>query len=431
MLKRLRSSTLSAAVAAALLLSLAGCGGQDTPPTSGEPVALRMTVWTGNENHLALFNSIADAYVAANGDQVSSITFETLPYDEYTQTLTTQIMGGNAPDLAWILEGSGPEFVDSGALVDLKPTLQAVEGYDLDDILGSALALWEKDGGVYAYPFSNSPFGILVNTTMLTAAGQPLPGELLASGQWTWDKLLEIATGAAQATGKAGFYVGGYESYLAWQYLAEAWDAWGAAPWSEDGSTCTFTDQAMVDFMTWYHDGVYEAGAITEAGVRADFYAGESALTTAQISKVAGLDGSFEWDMVPLPSGPAGLQPVIGQAGVGVLTQSDHSEVAADFLAFFTNPANSAKLAQYFPPPRQSVLTVEVLGAANPLLTTEQIEAVVIGQMSDAVTLPSHVKFAQVSDAAKIALDGLWTRGADVTQVMGNICTAIQPLLGS
>ncbi|MDR1394125.1 MAG: extracellular solute-binding protein [Bifidobacteriaceae bacterium] len=438
MLKRTSRITCSAAVAA-LLIGLAGCGdnnGSDTSDSPGtdqasQPVALRMTVWTGNEDHLSLFNSIADEYVAANGDKVSSVTFETLPYDEYTQTLTTQISGGNAPDLAWILEASGPEFVASGILSDLKPALESAEGYNLDEVLDSALALWQKDGSIYAYPFSNSPFGVLVNTTMLTEAGQPLPKDLIASGDWTWDKLRQISAAAVAATGKGGFYLSGFESYLAWQFMAEAWDSWDAAPWSADGTTCTFTDKPMVDFMTWYHDAVYVDNAIPQPGVVSDFYAGEAAMVTAQISRAAGLDGSFEWDIVPLPEGPAGLHPVIGQAGIGVLAQGANPAAAADFLAFFTNPANSAKLAQYFPPPRESLLNTDVLGAANPLLTAEQLQAVVIDQMPDAVTLPSHVVFAEVSDAARIVLDDLWTAQADVPSVMANICEAIDPLLGN
>jgi len=64
---------------------------------------------------------------------------------------------------------------------------------------------------------------------------------------------------------------------------------------------------------------------------------------------------------------------VIGQAGIGVLPRAE-SAVAADFLAFFTNPENSRKLAQFFPPARASLLNAEVLAKANPLLSPEQLK---------------------------------------------------------
>src|SRR5690606_33940243 len=93
----------AAALAGALALSACGNGND----TSNGPISLRMTVWTANEAHLALFKEIADEYIAAHPN-VASITFDPLPFDTYTTALTTQIAGGNAPDLAWIFENSAP-----------------------------------------------------------------------------------------------------------------------------------------------------------------------------------------------------------------------------------------------------------------------------------------------------------------------------------
>src|SRR5690606_17248715 len=118
-------------------------GGSDA--THDSPVDLRMTVWTADESQLALFDEIAADYVEANPETVGSVTFEPLPFDDYTTTLTTQLAGGNAPDLAWIFESSAPEFVESGALVDIKPTLEGADGYAYDDLLDSALELWSAD----------------------------------------------------------------------------------------------------------------------------------------------------------------------------------------------------------------------------------------------------------------------------------------------
>ena len=92
-------------------------------------------------------------------------------------------------------------------------------------------------------------------------------------------------------------------------------------------------------------------------------------MTITQISRASLLkDAKFGWDLVPLPAGPKGKYAVIGQAGLGVLKKGKNADVAADFLAYFTNPANSAKLAAYFPPPRKSLLTAETLAKTNPLL---------------------------------------------------------------
>lgn len=426
---RRRLSLTAGAGIAAVALVLAGCSGSaGEAETPDEPVDLRMAVWTADETQLALFQEIADAYIEENPELVAEVTFEPIPFAEYTTTLTTQLAGGNAPDLAWILESYAPEFVQSGALVDIAPTLQAADGYEYDDLMDSSLALWQQDDELFAYPFSNSPFAMFVNTDQLAAAGQPNPADLVASGDWTYDAARDMAAAAAETSGKQGLVVRDFD-YKAWEVLSSVWEGWDAAPWSEDGTQCTFTDPAMVDAMTWVHDAVFADKAIPGPGVTADFFAGESAMTITQISRASALDDSFAWDIVPLPAGPEGKQNVIGQAGIGVFANAEHPTIAADFLAYFTNPENAEKLATYFPPPRESLLNAETLGAANPKLSEEQLQAVVVEGIQDAVTKPTHANFAKLQDVVRAELDALWTADADVEAVLEDTCATITPLL--
>lgn len=429
LITRRRLSLTAGAGIAAVALVLAGCSGspQGTETPDG-PVELRMTVWTADETQLALFQEIADAYVDENPELVSKVTFEPIPFEDYTTTLTTQLAGGNAPDLGWILESYAPEFVQSGALYDITDTLKDDEGYAYDDLLDSSLALWQQDDRLFAYPFSNSPFAMFVNTDQLAAAGQPNPADLVASGEWTYDAARDMSAAAAAVSGKEGLVVRDFD-YKAWEVLASVWAAWGAAPWSEDGTTCTLTDPEMIDAMTWFHDAIFTDGAVPGPGVTADFFAGDAAMTITQISRASALDDSFGWDVVPLPDGPEGRQNVIGQAGIGVFANAEHPTVAADFLAFFTDPANAEKLATYFPPPRESLLNAETLGAANPKLSEEQLQAVVVDGIQDAVTKPTHVNFAKLQDAVRAELDAMWTADADVEAVLSDTCEAIAPLL--
>jgi multiple sugar transport system substrate-binding protein len=119
----------------------------------------------------------------------------------------------------------------------------------------------------------------------------------------------------------------------------------------------------------------------------------------------------------------------MGQAGIGVFAQSENAEQAADFLAFFTNPANSAKLAAYFPPPRRSQLNAETLGESNPLLSPEQLQAVVVDQIDDAVVKPSHTGQAELFQQVRAGLDPLWRPDADVPAVLKDVCANIAPQL--
>lgn len=399
-------------------------------PLSAMPASaadIRMAIWSANEGHLALFNEIAAAYTATHPDV--TVSFDSLAFDGYTTTLTTQIAGGNAPDLAWILETTASDFVSSGALRPLRSTFEAVPDYALGDVTDSALALWTADGEIFAYPFSTSPFGMFVNNDLITAAGQQTPAQLIAAGTWTWDNANAINTAVA-AAGKQGLIVRDFD-YKVWDNLAAIWNGWGASPWSADGKTCTFTDPAMVEAMTFVHKAIFTDKSIPGPGISADFFAGDAAMTITQISRASLLpkENPFAWDLVPLPSGPAGDYALIGQAGIGVFAAGKNPDVAADFLAFFTNPENAQKLARYFPPPRASLLNAEVLGAANPLLSPEQIEAVVIKGIATGVVKPGHAGFAEIQQTARAALDALWVPDADVPAVLQAVCDRIQPML--
>lgn len=388
---------------------------------------LRMAIWSANEGHLKLFNEIAAAYKATHPDV--NVTFDSLAFDGYTTTLTTQIAGGNAPDLAWILETTAGDFVNSGALTPLKGTFEAAAGYELADVTQSALALWSTGGDIYAYPFSTSPFGVFINNDVIKAAGQKTPAELIAAGEWTWDNANAINTAVA-ASGKQGLIVRDFD-YKVWDNLASIWNGWGASPWSADGKTCTMTEQPFVDAMSFIHKAIFTDKSIPGPGVAADFFAGDAAMTITQISRASLLpkENGFDWDLVPLPEGPAGKYAVIGQAGIGVFASGKNPQAAADFLAFFTNPENSKKLAQYFPPARASLLNAEVLGAANPLLSPEQISAVVIDGISTGAVKPGHSGFAEIQQTVRASLDALWVADADVAAVLKSACDRVQPLL--
>jgi len=413
-------SHLKSATALAALVALTGvAAAQD----------LRVTIWSANEAHLALFNEIAAEYTAANPDV--TVAFESLPFDTYTTTLTTQIAGGNPPDLAWIFETTASDFVNSGALAPLSAAFEAKEGYALDDVTASASALWRDAGGeLYAYPFSTSPFAIFVNNDLVTEAGERTPAELIEAGEWTWDNAIALAAAVAD-NGAEGLVVRDF-NYQVWQNLAPIWRGWGADPWSADGNTCTFADPAMVEAMTFIHDAIFDSGAIPGPGESVDFFAGQSAMTITQISRASLLpegEAAFEWDLVPLPEGPAGEYAVIGQAGIGAFAMSDNVDQAVDFLSFLTNPENSAKLAQFFPPARASLLNVDTLSRTNPRLSPEQLETVVVNGIANGVVLPGHEGFAEIQQLVRAELDALWQPEADVGAVLGTVCERIGALL--
>jgi len=410
-----------------LLASLALTLGLIAHAPAQAQTKLRMTIWSANEAHLKLFNGIADDYKRIKPDV--SVAFESLPFPTYTTALTTQIAGGNAPDMAWIFETTAQDFVNSGALFPLGRTLAAAPGYNLSEVSAGATERWTKDGMLYAYPFSTSPFAMFVNNDLIKKAGAKTPEELIAAGQWTWANAIASSEAVAKS-GKAGLIVRDF-NYQDWQYLASVWNGWGASPWSADGKRCTLTDKPMVDALSFIHDAIFTKKAMPGPGQSVDFFAGDAAMTITQISRASLLpkDKPFAWDLVPLPKGPVGDYALIGQAGIGVFSAGKNATEAAAFVAFLTNPDNSAKLTQFFPSARKSLLNADVLKKTNALLSSTQLDKVVVSGIATGKVMPGHSGFARIQQTVRAGLDTVWTPQANIPAAMQSICAQITPLL--
>ncbi len=422
-MKLLNKKGLFAALyASAALMSINAATAQDQ-------VNLRMLIWSANEDHLKLFNDIADAYKSEHPNV--SVTYEAVPYGDFPTTLTTQIAGGNAPDLTWLTETAQSDFIAAGAMYPLTETFKNTEGYNLEDFAPASLESWSKDGELYFYPFSTSPFAVFVNNDLVREAGQKTPAELVAEGNWDWQHAVDLGAAVKASTGKHGLVFRDFE-YTAWTRLAPLYTGWDVKLWSEDGKTCAMTSPEMVDAMTFLHDAIFEKQAMPGPGVSADFFAGDAAMTITQISRANLLptgENAFEWDLVGLPAGPIGQYGYVGAAGIGVMKSSPHAQEAADFLAFFSNEENVTKLARYFPPTRASVLTPEVLAASNPLLSEEQLTNVVIEGVINGRSAAGHTNYEQISQNVRASLDALWVPDADVAQVLQATCDNLNPLL--
>lgn len=419
---------------AALLVAagVAFAGGQKdaegTQAESGaEDVELRFTVWSGSDQHHATLNAIADSYTEEHPNV--SIQFDTIPFDEYVTKLTLQLSGSNPPDGGWLLETSAPTFIDSGVLADVGSYLRDNQEYDYADFSKPAMQLWVDGESVYGVPFSTSPFVVFYNADAFREAGVPTPNEALESGNWTWERFAEMARTIKSETGLYAFETfggAGYDTRLL-HTIVPILRAYGTDMWNENGELLLDSPEA-VEAMELYHDMIYEDRTVQPPGTEANFFIGDAASTISQISRVPQLeDATFEWDIAPLPGGPGGQPSVIGQAAFAVFHQSENLDVAREFLAHMTNKENVERLAQFFPPARESVLQSETFVEANEALTRQQMD-VVRQSIVNGRVLPSHVNFPQINLQARSEFDALWNADADVEATLEQIEQNLQSL---
>ncbi|RVV97744.1 sugar ABC transporter substrate-binding protein [Mesobaculum littorinae] len=408
-----RQGLFAAGVVASALLAGGACAQE-----------LRFTVWTGNDAHLAMLNGIAEGFRESHPDV--TVRFETIPAGDYTQKLTFQIAGGNPPDLGWMFEDSIPAFIAAGVVEDIGPALRETEGYDLDDFSGPAMDLWSDGDAVYGIPFSTSPFMVFYNKEMFEAAGLKDPLAMAEAGEWTMEAFRDAALKLTEANDAWGFEFKdgeGYDSRIMHAIMPPI-RAYGGHAW-QDGE-CGFDDPEAVEAVTMLHGMIFEDQSIVPPGEQGDFFSGSAAMTVNQISRASKMpEAGFEWGIAPLPTGPAGAAPIIGQAGISVFAQGDKKELATEFAAFMTNAENVAVMAQFFPPARASVLDSDAFIDANELIPAEQM-AYVSDAIKQGSVLPSHENAPKILAAMKPRFDALFRADADVPATLAAVCAAIQ-----
>jgi multiple sugar transport system substrate-binding protein len=411
------------------IFSLAAMGGLALALSAGAASAtdLRVTVWTGSKPQIDMFNAMADGFKKTHPDV--NVKFETIPAGDYTQKLTFQLAGGNVPDVAWIMEDSAPAFEQAGLLVDLAPTLEKTEGYDLADFSKPAMGLWQTGDKVWAIPFSTSPFVIYYNKTLFDKAGLPDPGQLADQNQWTMDKWREDAKAIKDKTGTWGFEFKdgqGYDTRMMHAMMPPI-RAYGGYAWKD--KTCGFDKPEAVAAMTVLHDMVYKDKSTVPPGDQSDFFAGNAGMTINQLSRVPALAKvDFKWGIAPLPTGPAGAAPVIGQAAFAVFSQGKNKDLAVQLLAYLTNKENVATMAKYFPPARKSVLNDPAFVNSNPAVPPAQMKYVA-DAIANGRVLPSNIHAPQITAAMAPRVDAFWKPDADPQKAMDAVCAAISPLL--
>jgi multiple sugar transport system substrate-binding protein len=271
----------------------------------------------------------------------------------------------------------------------------------------------------------------LYNRDLFVAAGTPTPAELIATGEWTWENLAVAAKAITDMTDAYGFqstdgalYTGNF-----WATLIPIVRGFGGDAWTADNA-CTFNSAETVAGLQFIHNLIFTEQSMVPPGTEVDFYAGSAGMTLGQLSRVNRLtNAEFAWSIAPLPAGPAGYQSVIGQAAMVVFNNGRNRETAIDFVRFLTSEPNVARLAQFFPPARASVLNSEALVTANPLVPAELMQTAVIDAIQQGQVLPSSAQFPRVELLVRPLLDDLWTADADVQAVTNSICEQINPLL--
>ena len=314
----------------------AACGTYSGPATT-----ISYAMW-GDTTELANQQKIVDAFRALNPN--ISVKVTVADWDSYWPKLETDLAGGNAPDV-FLMDGPlFPDYQTRDQLLDLTPFI-ARDGFDTTQLADLAVKDFQSADGVqFGLPRDLNTIALFYNKTMFDAAGLPYP-----DASWDWNKLVEVATKLTKPAGAPnqwGFYTETSDMENYWSSLV--WQAGGDILSPDKKTVVIDSDQAAAGIQ-FLQDLIYKDKVMAQpvpGGTGDAFENGQAALEAdgswlVPTHEAAGLN----FDVAPLPKGPAGQATSVNPSGVVVYKGTKSPDAAWEFVKCYTGPEMQAKIA--------------------------------------------------------------------------------------
>ena len=336
---------IRSAIAAGLLVSMAGCG---KPPQAQQGTVVKVAYWGGPEEITIIQDLINDWQASHPGVHVR---LEHTPFSAYVSRLLTRMAGDVAPDIMAIEVNLFPGLWAKGAFRSLQPFVDRDQTFHLDQFFPQVVGRFSVDGEIYAIPRDTAPFAcVYYNKTLFDQAKLPYPTD-----DWNWNDLLRVSQ---QLTVKDS--EGRIERYGFY-----AW-AWQNFVYSNGGrlvddlrnpTRSTLDEPKAVEGLQFYADLMNKHQVAPTPVALGNLAMGAQQLFMTQ--RVAMFSSGywevpilrqikdFEWDVVMFPKGPGGTRAFgTGGTGYAMLKSTKHPDLAWEVLKALTNDEGQTKLAQ-------------------------------------------------------------------------------------
>ncbi|OOB91570.1 extracellular solute-binding protein [Rathayibacter sp. VKM Ac-2630] len=419
----------AAAVAGGLAVGLVACsGGGGTTASAEDPLDMTMTVWTSDETIIATLESFADDFREEN-PELGDFTVQSIPFADYTKQLSVQLNGGEAPDLAWLVEANVPAFIASGALTDIS-SVREDEEFDAADYLENVTEQVTDGEALYGIPFSNGAQPVIYNTAAFEAAGVETPQQLIDKGEWTWDGLRRIAKEMVDS----GVVTYGFDipqfALQNYQFMGVFLKGWGAEAYP-DGTSCGLASAESEEAFQYLHDLIFVDDSYPGPGETSAFSSGDTAMMVGSASTLNTItDPAITTRMVPQPdNNDGGDDYFMGQAYVSVLADGGSPELATRLLQHLTGAAASEELAGFYMSGRESLLEPSIVSQASERITDDEAQTAMIDPLKKAQQITYPVSYPELAAAIKPDLDSIWQPAADIGGQLEKACAVSEPIL--
>lgn len=295
-------------------------------------------VGTNSDNYINLLEEINARFTAEYPDL--EIVMTTLNLDAYSETLITNIIAGNAPDIFLVLPS-----IDFYSLADVNYLMPFTEEAWVDSLFTNAKNRATYNGKVYGLPIGFNAIGVIYNKNIFTQLDLNIPT--------TWDEFKNVVQ-IIKATGIVPL-VAGFKDAWVTQLIPYAMSPTAIYKAEVDFDLQmyqlekTFAGSAWEQMMTdyiWMQDNNYfqESALDTDAHTSVDIMVtGEAAMIVQGswiINSLRTKAPDIELGMFPFPYSDDGVNHIA--TGIEVIMASsattEHPEAVRAYIEFFAKP---------------------------------------------------------------------------------------------
>ena len=320
--------------------------------------AITITGWEG-PGEVDKFLLAFDEFFGEYYPNVEQVLNTGVAWGDYWVTLPAQLAGGAEIDMAWMHDTRNDTFAENGWALNLDSYLEAcpIPGWP-ETFVTSQVDAFNYQGSQYAIPYDLAPGGLYINLDLFEAAGLEPPGE-----HTTFEEFEELAVALTQdSDGDGDTDTWGISNLVSVGRGAGGayWviKSFGGELFNEEITASMMNSPETVAALQWLADLLWDSGAhptadsIAATGFTSEFLfangnvAMHYALNDAAARMWELVDGSFDWTVVPTPTGTAGRYNFIGGSAFSIPTSAAHPDLSYELIRFtLANPDHLCRTA--------------------------------------------------------------------------------------
>ncbi|MEK4714617.1 extracellular solute-binding protein [Sporosarcina sp. FSL K6-1540] len=422
-----------------VLIFLAACSKEDSKDQSKddgtaksddkkEDVELTFSIW-GNDQHAEMYEEVLKGFYDENPN--IKVKIDLIPFPDYQQKMSVLAAGSELPDVGWVSEAMVSQFTKNDILSDISE-FSKDDDFNMNDFIPSTLELWKHDGKLLGLPFSTPPMILYYNKTMFEKAGLETPTELAMKDEWTWEQFEEAAKALSAGEGINRTY--GARLFREWTNFATLPShtiSYGGSIFSDDMKEFKWNSTEGIKTFEMLNRMMFEDKSHVPPGENIEYEGGKVGMYSAMYSYMTNAREitDFEWDIAPLPKGPEGRAPLLGQAGIVAFEGSKHPEEAKVLLKFLASKEGIQAQSVFFVPARKSVLESDEFINIPNNPSRESIQLAMIDQMNHGYTYPLHEDWTKIESEIIKGIDKLFAQMETPTIILEQMEKDIKPLL--